>query len=121
MKSEELKQRTKLFAIRNIKLIAALPKSKISEVLGKQLLRSATAVGANYRAACRARSGAEFISKIAIVEEEADESMYWLELISDCELIKPQYLDKLISEANELTAIFTSSRKTARINLKGNQ
>ncbi len=83
MQKEELKFRTKQFAIRVIKLVEALPKNKIGHVLGKQLLRSATSVAANYRAACRARSKADFISKVAIVEEEPDESLFWLELIAE--------------------------------------
>jgi len=80
---EEMKQRTKQFALRVIKLVAALPKSREADVIGRQLLRSATSVGANYRSACRARSKADFISKIGIVEEESDESLYWLELIME--------------------------------------
>ena len=116
MKSEELKNRTKKFAIRIIKLVIALPKNKIGEVLGGQILRSGTSVGANYRAACRARSDADFISKIGIVEEETDETMYWLELMAEAEIMKPHLLKDLMKEADELTAIFTASRKTARLN-----
>jgi four helix bundle protein len=116
MKSEELKSRTKTFALRIIKMTTAMPKNKVGQVLGSQILRSGTSVGANYRAACRARSEADFISKIGIVEEETDETMYWLELISEAEILKPHLLKDLMKEANELTAIFTASRKTARIN-----
>lgn len=118
MTNSELKLRTKKFALRIIKLVQSLPKSKIGDVLGHQLLRSATSVGANYRAACRARSQADFISKITIVEEEADESCYWLELICEAELIETEKLKEIMKEADELTAIFTASGKTAKENRK---
>ena len=116
MRTEELKLRTKQFALRVIKLVEVLPKNKIGDVLGKQLLRSATSVAANYRAACRARSKADFISKIAIVEEEADESLFWLELITESGLISAERLKDLTKEADELTAIFTATGKTAKQN-----
>jgi four helix bundle protein len=93
-----------------------MPRGRTADVLGKQLLRSATSVGANYRAACRARSRADFISKIAVAEEEADESLYWLELISDSEIMKADRLAGLIKEADELTAILTAAGKAARRN-----
>jgi four helix bundle protein len=118
MNTVELKLRTKKFALRVIRVVHSLPKSKTSDVLGHQLLRSATSVGANYRAACRARSQADFISKITIVEEEADESCYWLELINEAELIEKDKLNELMKEASELTAIFTASGKTAKENKK---
>jgi four helix bundle protein len=114
MKPEELKLRTKKFALRVIKLYRSLPKGKDAEVLGYQLLRAGTSVGANYRAACRARSQADFISKITIVEEEADESAYWIELLIESELVKKELLVELLKEANELTAIFTASGHTAK-------
>ena len=114
MNSDELKERTKQFAIKIIKLMESLPKGKVSDVLGKQLLRSATSVGANYRAACRARSKADFISKITIVEEEADESLYWLELMAQSRLLENEHFVPLMKEADELTAIFTASGKTAK-------
>lgn len=114
MKPEELKLRTKKFALRVIKLYRSLPKGKDAEVLGYQLLRAGTSVGANYRAACRARSQADFISKITIVEEEADESAYWIELLIESELLKKELLVELLKEANELTAIFTASGHTAK-------
>lgn len=114
MKPEELKLRTKKFALRVIKLYRSLPKGKDAEVLGYQLLRAGTSVGANYRAACRARSQADFISKITIVEEEADESAYWIELLVESELVKKELLVELLKEANELTAIFTASGHTAK-------
>ena len=116
MTSEELKLRTKQFALRVIKLVESLSQNQSSYVLGRQLLRSATSVGANYRSACRARSQADFISKITVVEEEADESAYWLELITESGLMKKDLIEDLLKEANELTAIFTASGKTARKN-----
>ncbi len=116
MRTEELKLRTKQFALRVIKLVEALPKNKIGDLPGKQLLRSATSVAANYRAACRARSKADFISKIAIVEEEADESLFWLELIAESGLMNTERLKDLTKEADELTAIFTATGKTAKQN-----
>lgn len=119
-KSDELKQRTKKFALRVIKLCRSLPAGRDAEVIGKQLLRSATSVGANYRAASRARSQADFISKITICEEEADESGYWLELIIESDLMKKELVNELWQEAGELTAIFTASGKTARANKKSN-
>jgi four helix bundle protein len=114
MNSEELKKRTKDFSLRIIKLHGELSKSKVGEIIGNQLLRAGTSVGANYRAACRAKSDADFIYKIQIVEEEADESAYWIELISESEILNKCRLEKLLQEANELTAIFTSCGKTAK-------
>ncbi len=116
MRSEELKERTKRFGLKILRLADQLPQNKSANVITKQLMRSATSVGANYRAACRARSQADFISKIAIVEEEADESIYWLELLADTKVSDPDILRDLLKEANELTAIFAASRKTARQN-----
>lgn len=115
MTSDELKLRTKKFALRVIKLTESLPKNSLGKVLGNQLLRSATSIGANYRAACRSRSKVEFISKIRIVEEEADESIYWLELIKESKLISEEKISSLIKESNELTAIFTSIEKSLNI------
>ena len=97
-------------------MVDTLPKKTSAEVVGKQLLRSATSVAANYRAACRARSQADFISKITVVEEEADESMLWLELLIESGIMKKELLEDLLKEANELTAIFTATGKTAKIN-----
>ena len=114
MNPEELKARTKRFALDIIKFVNQLPNSRIAEVLGKQVLRSATSVGANYRSACKARSKADFISKITVVEEEADECQYWLELIEGSNLAKLQTILPLLKEAKELTAIFTASGKTAK-------
>lgn len=114
MNPEELKKRTKQFALRVIKLFNSLPKKKGAEVLGIRLLRASTSVDANYRAACRARSQADFISKITIVEEESDESAYWIELLGESGIVKKKLLENLLTEANELTAIFTSSGRTAK-------
>lgn len=114
MTPEELQARTKAFALAIIRLVSALPRTEVARVIGGQLLRASTAVGANYRAACRARSGADFRAKLAVVEEEADESLYWLELLADAGIVPRQALECLIKEANELVAIFTASRKTAR-------
>lgn len=111
---ENLKKRTKRFALRVIKLYRALPKTGEAQVIGRQLLRSGTSVGANYRAVCRARSDAEFISKLGVVIEEADESQYCLELIVDAEIMKPAQLTSITREADELTAIFVAARDTAR-------
>jgi len=118
MDEKELKARTKNFALRVIKLVQALPKNMTADVLGKQLLRSATSVAANYRAACRARSQAEFVAKMSIVVEESDESLFWLELIGDSGLVESARLQDLLKEADELTAIFVVSRATARKNAR---
>jgi four helix bundle protein len=113
----ELKNRTKRFAIDTILFVQDLPKSKTNDVISYQLLKSATSVGANYRSACRARSTAEFISKLNIVIEEADESMYWFEIIEEVsENINKTTLKKLHTESDELTAIFTASSKTIKLN-----
>ena len=114
MTSEELKTRTKHFALRNIRLCTSLPRNRVCEVIGRQLLRSATSVGANYRAACKARSSAEFVAKMGTVEEEADESAYWIELLVDSGSIVRAKIAALYKEAVELTAISAASRKTAK-------
>lgn len=110
----DIKIRTKEFALQIIKLFRTLPRSEEARVIGKQILRSGTSVGANYRAACRSRSKAEFISKISIVLEEADETVYWLELLSHAEIASPLKLKELLREANELTSIFVSSLRTSK-------
>lgn len=115
---EILKKRTKQFALRIIKLVDTLPNSRSGDVIGKQVLRSGTSVAANYRASCRVRSQADFISKMGIVEEEADETLFWLELLVESELVKESKLKDLIKEADELVAIFTASGKTAKENKK---
>ncbi len=112
-KSAELQRRTKDFALRILKLIEHLPNTIGGRVLANQLARSATSVGANYRAACRARSRAEFASKLGTVAEEADESLYWLELIQVGDFVPEKRIASLVSEADELTAIFTSGRRSA--------
>jgi four helix bundle protein len=114
--SAELKQRTKAFALRILKLVAALPRNTEGRIIANQIGRSGTAVGANYRASCRARSKAEFIAKIGIVEEEADETAYWLELIVETKLLSATKVAPLLQEADELTAIMASSRITAARN-----
>jgi four helix bundle protein len=111
---EIIKKRTKDFALMVIKLIESLPKTVTANVIGRQLLRSATSVGANYRSACRARSKADFASKICIAEEEADESAYWLELLLETKIVSAHEVTELLREAYELTAIFTASGKTAK-------
>jgi four helix bundle protein len=112
-KSAELQNRTKRFALRVLVLIDRLPNTIGGRVLANQLARSATSVGANYRAACRARSRAEFASKLGIVAEEADESLYWLELMRDGNSMPEKKIGSLLAEADELTAIFTSGRRSA--------
>lgn len=114
MTSEELKARTKAFALRIVKLVDAMPRGMAGQVIGRQLLRSATSVGANYRAACRAQSRAEFAAKLSIVVEETDESLYWLELLVESGLFKAAQLAELRKEANELVSIFVASRKTSK-------
>ncbi len=111
---EQLRERTKAFASRIIRLYIALPTKPVAQVIGKQLLRAGTSVGANYRAACRGRSRAEFISKLGVVVEEADETIYWLELLADNSIVKARRLGDLLREAHELTAIFTAARETSR-------
>jgi four helix bundle protein len=113
--AEELKRRTKQFGIRIVKLVEALPRSQTAAVIGRQLLRSATSVGANYRAVCRAKSRADFIAKLGIVEEECDESLYWLEMLVETNLIKPPLVASLMNEGEEILAIIVASAKTARV------
>jgi four helix bundle protein len=114
MDYENLKQRTKKFALDVIRLTEGLPKDQTCRILGGQLLRSGTSVGANYRAACRAKSTPAFLSKMGDVEEEADESGFWLELLVDAGKLKPVAAAPLIRESGELTAISVSSINTAR-------
>jgi len=110
---KELRERTKGFALRVIRLVGALPNTIAGRALGAQLVRSGTSVGANYRAACRGRSRAEFIAKSGTVEEEAGESAYWIELIALADLLEPKRVRKLHCEAEGLTAIMAASRLTA--------
>jgi len=116
MTKEELKNRTKIFALSIIKLVENLPQSRAGNTIGNQIIRSGTSVAANYRTACKARSSADFISKITVIEEECDETLFWLELMLESGLVKKEKLEPLIKEADELTAIFTASGKTARQN-----
>ncbi len=118
MDADELKSRRKEFALRIIKLVGALPKTIEGRAIASQLVRSGTSVAANYRATCRARSRSEFIAKIGAVLEEADETQLWLELIIAGKLLPVKRVQQLLDEANELVAIFVSSRKSAISNLK---
>jgi len=114
MTPEELGQRSRRFAERIVKLYRALPKAPEAQVMGKQLLRAGTSVAANYRSACRSRSRSEFASRMAVVVEEADESLFWLGMINKSGIFPERRLASLLGEANELTAIFTASQHTAR-------
>lgn len=118
MNEAELKNRTKVFTLRIVKLVGSLPRSIATEVIGKQLMKSGSSPGANYRAACRSRSRREFLSKITVVEEEADEAAYWLEVLSESKLVAATKLRGLLEEAYELTAIFTAIGKTTRKSLE---
>jgi four helix bundle protein len=118
MDAEILKQRTKQFAIRNIKLFKALPNNDESKIIGKQLLRSATSVAANYRAVCRARSDAEFHSKLSIVVEEIDECCFWMELLIEAEIVEKSKLQSLNDEANEILLMMAKSRNTIKNKLR---
>ncbi len=111
---EELRDRTKAFAIRIVKLYRSLPHTADSQVVGKPLLRCGTSVAANHRAACRGRSRAEWIAKIGLVVEEADETVFWLEMLSDCAIVSSQRCEDILKEARELSAIFTATQHTAR-------
>ena len=113
---EEIRDRTKKFAIRIVRLFRALPRSVEAQVMGKQLLRCGTSVAANYRAVCRSRSKAEFIARIGVVAEEADESVLWLELLEETQTLSSKRLQDIMREARELTAIFSASQKTSRDN-----
>ena len=115
MTREEMKERTKEYANRVVKLCSALPNNWVARTLGKQLLRSGTSVGANYRSVCRAKSTSDFINKLRIVEEECDESLFWMELLVENNLVKQSRLTALMKEADEILAIVVSSAKTARV------
>jgi four helix bundle protein len=114
MTQDEMKQRTKRFALRIINLVENLPPSKKANVIGNQLLRCGTSVGANYRASCRAKSNADFIHKLSIVEEEGDESIYWMELLIESNIVSSKKLEKLIDGANQIVSIVVSSIKTSK-------
>ena len=122
MDEQEFKDRTKALALRVVRLVGALPKTeRAADVIGKQLLRSGTSVGANYRAACRARSTAELIAKLSIVLEEADESLYWMELLVDSHLMPANKLQSLMAETNEIISMLVASLKTLRSKSKSNR
>ena len=114
MDSSQLKDRTKKFALRIITLVESLPENKTTRVIGNQILRSGTSVGANYRAAYRAKSTPDFINKLKIVEEEADETLYWLELLVEAKIVKEDRLLELMKENDELIAIFVSTIKSTK-------
>lgn len=114
MSNDDLKTRTKNFALRIVNLVESLPNNQTARVIGNQLLRCGTSVAANYRAACRARSKADFIAKMGIVEEEADESAFWIEMLIDTALVSENRVVDLLDEAEQLTKIFVSSINTAR-------
>lgn len=116
MTKEELKARTKQYAPRVINAVQSLPEDRVAKVLGNQLLRSGTSVGANYRAACRAKSTADFVNKLKIVEEEGDESLFWMELLVESGITPQQKLAELMKEGDELVAIVVSALKTTRQN-----
>jgi four helix bundle protein len=116
--ADELKLRTKQFALRVIRLVVALPKTIEGRAIANQLVPCGTSVAANYRAACRARSRSEFIAKMGVVLEEADETQLWLELIIESKLLPLKRVDPLLEEATELVAIFVASRKSASSNLR---
>ena len=121
MDKAELKRRTQKFAVNIIKFIETLPNRRALNVLSNQLLRSSSSIGANYRSACKGKSSADFINKIIICEEEADESIYWIDLMIESELIDTELLTYLKKEATELTAIFTAIGKTAKENQRKNK
>jgi four helix bundle protein len=114
MNEKELKERTKQFALRIIRLVSLLPKNIIGQSIGKQLIRCGTSVGANYRSACRGRSKAEFVARLGIVEEEGDESAFRMEPIIESGLLEKDMIEPLLKEANELVAIMVASRKSAK-------
>ncbi len=114
MNEEEFKKRTKQVALSIIALVTALPKDRLADVLGKQLLRSGTSIGANYRAACRGKSVADVLSKLSIVEEEADETLYWMELLTETGTVSLERLTALMAEVNEILAMTVASIKTLR-------
>lgn len=114
MNEQVFRQRTKQLALRVIRVAQALPNNLSAEVIGRQLVKAGTSVGANYRAACRAKSTADMIAKLQIVEEEADETHYWLELLIEADLMDEERLQQLLQETNEITAMIVSSIKTLR-------
>ena len=120
MDAEELKGRTREYALRIIRAVRSLPADQVAQHMGRQLLRSATSVAANYRAACRSRSRSEFVAKMGVVEEEADESVFWMELLVDAGVLPQGRVRNLLREGNELVAIAVSSKRTARSSIGRN-
>jgi len=116
MNEREFKDRTKRVALRVIKVIEALPSTKLADILGRQLLRSGTSVGANYRAACRGQSPADVIAKLAIVDEEADESIYWIEVLIEAGILPENRLADLLDELHQIVAMTVASQRTLRRN-----
>jgi four helix bundle protein len=114
MTKQELMQRTKTFALRVIQAVQSLPREDVGAVLGRQLLRSGTSVGANYRAACRAKSSADFVHKLKIVEEECDESLYWMELLVEAGCLPHRRMQALMKEGDEILSIMVAAIKTTR-------
>ena len=114
MDSRELKERTRAFGLRVVKLAMSLPRNRAGDVFARQMMRCGTSVAANYRSACRARSRADFVAKLGLVEEEADETMFWIEFCVDTALAKESMVADLLSEADEIVSIIVASRKTAR-------
>src|SRR4026207_1296703 len=114
MNPDELKTRTRRFAVRVFRLAESLPETPTARVIRNQILRCGSSVGANYRAACRAKSKTRFVSKLGTVEEEADETIYWMELLIDTGIVKPRRLAGLMDEANQIPAIVIASIKTAK-------
>jgi four helix bundle protein len=120
MNEEIFKARTKQLALKIIELVESLPRNRTADVIGRQLLRSGTSIGANYRAACRGKWKADVISKLAIVEEEADETIYWMELLIESKIVYTSRIDALIRETNEILAMVVASIKTLRRAIIGN-
>jgi len=116
--AEYFRNRTKKFVVDNIKLFRILPKTEEARIIGKQLLRSSSSVGANYRAVCRARSQAEFYSKLSIVVEEADESVFWMEVLVEAEVVSQNEINSLMNEANEILKVVSTARKSVSDNKK---
>jgi four helix bundle protein len=121
MAGEDLRRRTRQFGLRVIEVVESLPRGRVADVLGGQLLRAGTAVGANYRAACRAKSPADFISKMGTVEEELDESVHWLEVVVESRMLRADGVQELMRECDELLAITVSSINTARGKKRGKE
>jgi four helix bundle protein len=116
--AEVFKKRTKKFVVDNIKFFRTLPKTEEAKIIGRQLLRSSSSVGSNYRAACRARSKAEFHSKLSTVVEESDESVFWMEVLIEAEVVDQAAIDHLLKEGNEILKVVSASRKTVSSNNK---